>query len=100
HGFLQQGSEGVPKLVGVEGGDTQPVGKLAADVLGAGDGQTVRGGVFAGGLEADEQGGGVVGSGGEVVVDRGPSFVGDLHGAFAVAFAYHPQALGFPLAAV
>jgi hypothetical protein len=33
-------------------------------------------------------------------LDRGPRFVGHLHDAFAVTLAEHPQAVGFPVAAV
>jgi hypothetical protein len=42
----------------------------------------------------------VVLAGGEVLLDRGPCFVGDLDDAFAVTLAEHPQAVGFPVAAV
>jgi hypothetical protein len=51
-------------------------------------------------LEADEQGGGVVHPGGEVLLDRKARLVGHLDDAFAVALAEHPQAVGFPVAAV
>lgn len=42
----------------------------------------------------------MVGAGGEVVLYRGPCFVGDLDDAFAVALADDPQVLGLPVAAV
>jgi hypothetical protein len=59
-GFLQQCPECVPQLVGVKCGDAESPGELAADVLRAGDGEAVGAGRFAGRLEADEQGGGVI----------------------------------------
>lgn len=91
-GFLQQG---VPQLMGVKSRYAQAVSQLAAEVLGTGNREPLGSGVFAGWLEADEQGGGVVGAAVQVVVDGGAGFVGDLHEAFAVAFADHPQLLGF-----
>ena len=100
HRLLEQGPEGVPQLVGVKRGDAESPGELAADVLRAGDGEAVGAGGFAGRLEADEQGGGVVLAGGEVLLDRGPRLVGHLDDAFAVTLAEHPQAVGFPVAAV
>jgi hypothetical protein len=41
HRLLEQGSECVPQLVGVKGGDPEPLGELAADVLRTGDGEAV-----------------------------------------------------------
>ena len=59
-------------------------------MLGTGGGQPVGAGGLAGRLEADEQRGGVVLAGGEVVLDRCPGFLDDLDDALAVALAEHP----------
>jgi hypothetical protein len=57
-------------------------------------------GRFARRLEADEQRGGVVHPGGEVLLDRKARLVGHLDDAFAVTLAEDPHAVGFPVAAV
>jgi hypothetical protein len=85
----------VAELVGVKRRDAESPGELAADVLGAGDGETVGAGRLAGGLEADEQGGGVVLAGVEVLPDRNPRFVGNLDDPFAVTLAKHPVGLEY-----
>jgi hypothetical protein len=61
----------VPQLAGVKDRDAQAVGELAAHMVVALNGEPVEYRVLARGLEADQQGGGMVGSGGEVVLDGG-----------------------------
>lgn len=72
--------------------DTELAGDVAAHVLGTGDGQAVGAGGFVRRLEADEERGGVVLAGVQVVLDRRPGFLGDLDQALAVALAHRPDA--------
>jgi hypothetical protein len=68
---FQQHAQRVPQLVGVKDRDAQAVGELAAHMVGALDGEPVEYRVLARGLEADQQSGGTVAPGGEVVLDGG-----------------------------
>jgi hypothetical protein len=100
HGLLEQCSKRVPELVGVKHLDAELLRELAVHVLRTGDGKPVGAGGLVHRLQANEQSGRRIFSGVEVVLDTDPGLVGHLDDALAVAFAEHPQALQFPLAAV
>ena len=74
-GLLEQCSKRVPELVWVKRRDVDLLGELAAIMLRTGNGEPVGAGGLVRRLQTDEQRGGVVFSGVEVVLDRGPGIV-------------------------